>query len=261
MRLLATAVVFLSAAPAFAQDEYVGVRVREWFARISGTIEGGDSSGMPTTIDLANEMGLDHRNLTTEIQGYLRLPVVGRIYAGWWEAHDSGSETISRTIDFEGIQFTSSSRIDSEVTLDVAYLSYEFAFPTIPLGDLFKLELALQAGLRGLRGSGSIHDSASGQGASKTGTVGLPTLGGHVTVELLSYVRAELEVLGFEFSYGGYRMHYLEGSGEIVAEPVRWFFAGLGYKYVNFNVHHSGSQLFDIDVGVSGLYVTAGFRF
>jgi hypothetical protein len=261
MNWIAAAVLFLSATPAFAQDEHVGFRVREWFARMSGTIEGDDGSGNSTQIDLAGDLGLGDRNLTHEIQAYLRIPVLGRIYLGWWEAHDTGSEMLSRSINYNGFTYNASDRIDSEVTLDVAYLTYEFAFPTIPLGDLLKLELAIQAGIRGLRGAGSIRDTSGGFSGSQRGTVGLPTLGGHVTLELLSYVRAEAEVLGLKFSYGGYSMHYIEAYGEVVAEPLPWIFAGVGYKYVNLNLHHSGTQMFDLDVGVAGLYLTVGIRF
>ena len=82
-----------------------------------------------------------------------------------------------------------------------------------------------------------------------------------MTVDLLSYVRAEVEVLGLAFAYGGYRMHYLEAYGEIVTEPLPWVFAGVGYKYVNLNLHYNATQKFDLDVGVSGIYFTVGVRF
>jgi hypothetical protein len=261
MKGLSGAVLFLLASPAFAQDEHVGVRVREWFARMSGTVEADNGSGTSDRVDLANDLGLGDRNLTTEIQAYLRIPVVGRIYLGWWRAQDSGSGTVQRSFDFEGLTFTASSQIDSDVTLDVAYLNYEFAFPTIPIGDMVKLELGAELGIRGLRGHAVIDDSLSGEHADKTGTVGLPTLGAHVTAVLFTYVRAEVEVLGLAFSYGNWSMHYLETSAEVVAQPLPWLFAGLGYKFVDLHFRQSGTQKFDLDVGVAGLYVTAGVRF
>ena len=262
MKWTTAAVLFLSAAaPALAQDEHVGIRVREWYARMSGTIEADDGSGTSDELDLASDLGLGDRNWTTELQAYLRVPVLGRFYAGWWRAHDTGSETVTRQFDFNGVTFQVNSQVDSEVQLDVAYLTYEFAFPTIPLGDLIKMELALQAGIRGIRGEGSFNDSFSGETGHETGAVGLPILGGHVTVQLFQYVRAEVEVLGLMFAYGDWSAHYLEASGEIVAQPLPWLFAGVGYKYVRLDFHHGGSQLFDLDVGVDGLFITAGVRF
>jgi len=261
MKGLTGAVLFLLASPAFAQDEHVGFRVREWFARMSGTIESDDGSGTSDRVDLAGDLGLGDRNLTHELQAYVRLPVFGRIYAGWWRAHDTGSETLTRTFDFEGVQFQASTQIDSEVTLDVFYLNYEFAFPTIPIGDMVKLELGAELGVRGLRGFGSIHDTSSGDTESRSGTVGLPTLGSHVTAQLFTYVRVEAEVLGLTFSYNDWAAHYLEASAEVVAQPLPWLFAGVGYKYVSLDVRHNSSQKFAVDVGVAGLYLTVGVRF
>jgi hypothetical protein len=200
-------------------------------------------------------------NLTHEIQGYLRLPVLGRIYAGWWQAHDKGSETLTRTVEFEGVTFNQSTQVDSEVTLDVAYLTYEFAFPTIPVGDLVQVELGVQLGIRALRGEGSISESAGGRSESEDGIIALPTLGAHATVVLFSFVRAEVEVLGLAVSYGDWSAHYLEASAEIVAQPLPWIFGGVGYKVVGLEFRHSGSQKFELDVGVAGLYLTFGVRF
>jgi hypothetical protein len=79
------------------------------------------------------------------------------------------------------------------------------------------VEFGAQLGVRALHGRAVIDDSLSGEHADKAGTVGLPTLGAHVTATLFTYVRAEVEVLGLAFSYGDWSMHYFEASAEIVA--------------------------------------------
>jgi hypothetical protein len=263
MKWTAAAILFLSgAAPALAQDEFIGVRVREWFARMGGTIEADDGSGTSERIDLGSDLGLADRNLTHELQVYLRIPVLGRIYAGWWQAHDTGSETLSRTFDFAGFTFTATTQVDSEVRLDVGYLTYEFAFPTIPVGDLLSIELAIQVSARALRGDASISESTGGQSGSKDGIVGLPTIGGHVTVTMFSsLLRAEVEVVGLAFSYGDWRIHYFEAFAEVVVQPVPWLFGGLGYKLASIDFQHSADPRFLLDVTVSGLYITFGVRF
>ena len=265
MNRILAAVLFLAATPAFAADdldEHGGIRVREWFARMSGTIEADAGTGLSTRIDLASDLALGSRNLTHEIQAYAGIPLIGRIYAGWWEAEDSGSRALSRTIEFAGQTYPVTTQINSSATLDVFYLDYEFAFPAIPLGDLCQLEFALQAGARGLRGEGSINaPSIPGSNASHAGWVGFPTLGGHVTASLFSCVRAELEVLGMAFSYGSDRMSYLEAFAEVVAQPLPWVFIGVGYKYANLKIQHLGTSIFDFEVRVDGIYLTAGLRF
>jgi hypothetical protein len=259
MRHLATAFFFLAAAPLFAQDEHIGFRVREWYARMSGTVQGEENGVGSTVLDLSDDLGLGEQNFSTELQLYVRIPVVGRIYAGWWRAHDSGSSVLTRTVDFAGQTFTASTPIDSEVTLNTAYLTYEFAFPTIPAGDLIKIELAASLGVHAFHGEGSVV--GGGIDANRDGTIGLPTLGAHVTVEMFAWLRAEVEVQGMVFSYGDNEAHYLEANAEVVVEPLPWLFAGLGYKYVAINASHEGSDSFHVNVDIAGFYLTAGVRF
>ena len=261
MKSIAAAFLFLSASPAFADDalnEHVGVRVREWFARMAGTIEADGGTGSSTQISLGNDLGLSNRHLTHEVQAYGRIPFVGRIYAGWWEHEDSGSSILSRTIDFAGQNYTIATPITTSTQLDVYYLNYEFVFPTLPLGELLQVELALQAGIRALHGVGSISSPVSG---TDGGWVGFPTIGGHVMLGIASWVRVEAEVLGMGFSYGNDRMSYIEAYGEAVFTPVPWVFVGVGYKYASLGIHHLGAEIFKFVTGVSGVYITAGFRF
>jgi hypothetical protein len=259
MKTLAAALFFLSAAPLFAQDEHIGFRVREWYARMSGTVQGEKDGIGSSNLDLSDDLGLGSRNFTTELQLYVRIPVAGRIYAGWWRTHDSGSSVLDQTITFAGQTFTASTPIDSEVTLDSAYLTYEFAFPTIPLPALGKLELGASLGVHGFRGEG--HVVGGGIDAQGDGIIGLPTLGAHATLEMFDFLRAEVEVLGLAFSYGNNHAHYLEAYGEIVAEPLPWLFAGVGYKFAAINVSHEGSDSFHVDVDIDGIFLTAGVRF
>jgi hypothetical protein len=249
----------VATTPALAQDETVGVRVREWYERMSGTAEAQDNNSSSTKVDLTSDLGLGNRNWTTEVQGYLHLPLAGRIYVGWWRAHDSGSEVLNRTIDFAGQPFTVSTQVDSQFTLDVGYLTYEFDFPTIPIGSLVKVELGASAGVRIIRGDGSI--SGGGETGRDSGVVGLPTLGAHATVKLFDLVRAEVEVLGLVFKYANSEVQYLEMFAEATVEPLPWIFAGVGYKLAEVNLQHDGSNSFHIHLDISGLYATVGFRF
>jgi len=259
MTRLATAFFVLAAAPAFAQDEHIGVRVREWFARASGTVQSEGNGLGSTRLDLADDLGLGDQQLTHELQIYGRIPFFGRLYAGWWHSHDTGSDTLERTVTFAGQTFTQSTQINSEYTLDVAYLTYEVALPSIPLGKLVELEISPNLSLRGIRAKGSIE--ASGMSGSDSGTVGLPTLGVHATLKLFDFVRTEAEVTGLQFRYGNNEAHYLEFYAEAVVEPLPFLFAGVGYKLVQINVTKGGSDPSHIDVDIAGVYITFGVRF
>src|SRR5262245_54332312 len=109
MKSMVAVFLLLSSATAFADDtldEHVGIRLREWFARMTGTIEADGGTGVSTQIGLPTDLGLGDRNLTHEVQVYGNIPFFGRLYAGWWEHEDSGSNILSRTIDFAGNTYT-----------------------------------------------------------------------------------------------------------------------------------------------------------
>ncbi len=259
MTKFAAAFVFLAAAPAFAQDEHIGLRVREWFARTSGTISSQENGVPPTSLDLTDDLGLGDQQLTHEIQVYGRIPFFGRLVAGWWRSHDAGHDVLSQTINFAGQTFTQSTPIDTEYTLDVAYLNYELVLPTIPLGDLVKFEIAPSLGVTGIWASGSI-DSAAISG-SDSGKVGLPTVGVHGTLRLFDFVRTEAEIRGLQFRYGDHEAHYFEAYGEAVVEPLPFLFAGVGYKLVQMNVKNTGNNPSHVDLDIAGFYITFGARF
>lgn len=260
VKIVAAILLVLSAAPAFAQDEHVGVRLREWYATMEGDLKSsGDLLG-GTSISLASDLGLDSPGWSAEIQAYGHIPFFGKLYAGWWRIERGGDEVLSRTITFANQAFTAATEVKTDVTLDVGYLTYEFDFPSIPLGDVLKWELGLQVGARVMRGEGAL-DSAFASG-SDSGIIGIPVLGGHAALQVTPYLRADVEVVGFGLSYSGHKGSYLEAYGEIVGQPLPWLFAGVGYKYVSLRVKDNiGSTDFDLDIHITGLYLTAGVRF
>jgi hypothetical protein len=259
IRLVAASFVFLSAVPAFAQDEHIGFRVREWFTRTSGTIASEEGGLASTPLDLSDDLGLGNQVLTHELQIYGRIPFVGRLYLGWWHNHDSGNSTLEQTVTFAGQTFNQSTPISTEYTLDVAYLTYEVALPSIPLDRLINLEVSPNLSLRGIKAKGSIE--GAGLSGSDSGTVGLPTLGVHVTLKLFDLIRTEAEVSGLQFRYGDKEAHYLEVYAEAVVEPLPFVFAGFGYKLASINATNGGSDPSHVDVNIAGFYITFGARF
>lgn len=256
----AAILALFSAAPAFAQDEHVGVRLREWYAKLEGNLSSDGTIFGGTSISLADDLGVDDPAWSTEIQVYGRIPFFGKLYAGWWRIDRHGDEILSRTITYADQTFVASTEVKTDLTLDVGYLTYEFVFPSIPIGDLLKWELGLQLGARVMRGEGTL-DSAVASG-SDSGVIGIPVIGGHAALQVTPFLRADVEVVGLGLSYSGRRGSYLEAYGEIVGQPFPWLFAGVGYKYVSLRVRDTqGSADFDLDIHITGLYLTAGVRF
>lgn len=242
------------------QDEIIGARWREWKASIDGHVQ-GDGDLLPATdIDVDDDLGYDGRENGHEIQLYLNIPYFGRFYAGYWWIGFDGSETLERTITFADRTFTAGTTIDSEFELDVYYLTYEFAFPSLPLGgDDLRLDLGVQLGVRGLFLEGSIESSLFQ--ADDSGGTGIPVLGVHGMLQVTPFIRAELELAGLAVSYGSSSLRYVEGFGEVVGQ-VGPAFAGVGYKWTSLDFKDKrGDVDLEADVVLEGFFFTAGVRF
>jgi hypothetical protein len=249
----------LAATPALVQDETIGVRWREWKAAIDGHIQGQGDVVPASDIDVDDTLGYEREN-GHEIQLYLNIPFFGRFYGGYWWIGFEGEETLDRTITFDDQTFTAGTRIDSELDLDMYYLTYEFVLPSLPLGgDDLRLDLGIQAGVRVLLVEGSIESSLF-QGEDSGGT-GIPVLGLHGMLQVTPFARAELEIAGMSVSYGSSSLRYVEAFGEIVGQlgPA---FAGVGYKWCNLDMRDNrGDTELKLDITLEGLYLTAGLRF
>lgn len=253
------AVLLLALAAPLAQDENIGARWREWKAAIDGHLEGEGDTLPATNIDVDDDLGFEREN-AHEIQLYLSIPFFGRFYAGYWWVDYEGSETLERTITFADRVFTAGTPVDSRLELDMYYLTYEFPFPSLPLGgDDLRLDLGVQLGARGLVVDGSIESAIFD--AQDSGGTGIPVLGVHGTLQVTPYLRAELELAGMGVSYGSSSLRYVEGFGEIVGQigPV---FAGVGYKYCSLDFEDErGDVDLSAKIKVEGAYLTAGLRF
>lgn len=252
-------VLLLALAP-LLQDEIIGGRWREWKAGISGHIQGQGDLLPSSDIDVDDTLGFDERENGHEIQLYLNLPVVGRFYAGYWWIGYEGEETLEETITFADRTFVVGTRIDSTLDLDMYYLTYEFAFPSLPLGgDDLRLDLGIQAGVRALLVEGSIESALFS--AEDSGGAGIPVFGVHGMLQVTPFLRAELELAGMAAKYGATSLRYIEGFGEVVGQvgPV---FAGVGYKWCTLDLKDDrGDVDLQVDVNLEGFYLTAGVRF
>ncbi|HYE98174.1 MAG TPA: hypothetical protein VEJ18_04650 [Planctomycetota bacterium] len=258
-RLWIPFIVATAATAAEAQEGSLGARARWWRAELSGDLRADGDRFPGTTIDVDNELGLDDRTEIPEIQAWLEFPFIGRIVAGYWWADVDGERTLTRSVTFEDITFSTSERVDTELELDVFYAHYQFLFPSLPVGPEGELQVGVLAGLRVVRAEASIDSSF--RSVQDSGIVGLPVVGAGAALELFGWLRAEAELLGLTFSYSDVESTYFEASLELTSRfgPA---FAGVGYKFASADVTvDTGDDEFNADVELKGLYFTAGLRF
>jgi hypothetical protein len=259
MKGIAALGAFLAGAGAYAQDETVGVRLREWRATMEGHIQAQGDSIPSTNVDLDRELGIDDPENVHEIQAYVGLPLLGSLYAGWWFGTYEGDRFVTQTFTFADRVFTAGTTVTSELELDVYYLSFEIGLPTLPLGDLVQFKAGVLPGVRVFHAEGEIENEFfTGQ---DSGTIGLPVIGVHAALQVTPYARADVEVMGMAFKYGNSSGRYIEAFIEVVGQ-VGPAFGGVGYKFVDLDLaDHRGDTDFDLAVDITGPYLTVGVRF
>jgi len=248
------------ALPARAQDETVGVRLREWYARVNGEVFAEAEGIAATTVDLDRHLGLGQAEVAHEIQVCLSLPLLGNFTAGYWYADYKGDRWLTETVTFGEETFSASTEVKSELELQVGYLSYEFVLPVpVPLGDVADFEAGVVAGVRLVAASGLIENEFVS--ADEHGEGGLPVVGAHAALRVTPWLRADVEILGLTFRAADRRAFYLEAYGEVVAR-LGPLFGGVGYKYVEVEIRdRSRSTEFEAEAVLDGVYLTAGIRF
>jgi hypothetical protein len=258
MKTVTALLTLLAAAPACAQDEFVGARLREWYARLNGDVF-AQEEGLPAqTVDLDSELGLGDAEFAHELQAYLRLPVIGIFTLGGWTTGYKGDEVLSETFTFGDVTFTAGTQVKTELELSVVYLNYEYDF-SFSLGELVKLEVGPLVGVRWMFARTSIESSLVS--AEEEGSGGLPVVGVHSALQITRWLRADAEVLGLAFQAAERGAFYIEAYGEVVAQ-LGPLFAGVGYKYAQLEIEdHSTSVEFEADITMDGIYLTAGVRF
>jgi len=259
MKGMAASLILLAGIDAYPQDEYIGVRLREWHAKMEGQIQGQGQSLPAFDVDLDRHLGIEDSENVHEIQGYLGIPLLGSVYVGWWFGTFKGDRTLTETIVFADQQFDVNTTVQSELELNVYYLSFEIGLPAIPLGDVLQFKVGILPGVRVIHADGEVENEFfRGQ---DEGIIGIPLVGVHAALQVTPYLRADVEVMGLSFKYGDSSGTYIEAFVEAVGQ-IGPLFGGVGYKYVDLDLHdHRGDTDFDLMIDITGPYLTVGVRF
>jgi hypothetical protein len=147
----------------------------------------------------------------------------------------SGSNTLARTVIFNGSTYSIADTVASDAELTYFYGGYQYDLLSRDQGHL-----GLETGGAYLDGSGTIRGVTSGITASRSQRVGLPLAGAEFRVFLLPHrrlVNVNGEVKGMAF--GGYGNFFQGGAN--VGVGFRWITLQAGYQYLNADIHENRS--------------------
>jgi len=236
---LAFAVLTGMSIPALAFE--VGVRGYYWFPGLSGDLRVDGNGVTGTTIDLEDDLGMDDKSYPViEIFGGLGNHHLSFSY---YSCDYEGSKTLSKTIDFNGLNYTVTTLVNTSLEYDVYDFMYQY--------DLLDMENILAGFSLGLVGKvklfdGNVSVQSTAQSTNQDFTAPIPMLGLNLHMGiLLDILEARLLVAGI-----GY------GDGTVFDSQ-----ADVSYTPFPFLDIHGGYRLFAIDIDTDDVqadYNTSG---
>lgn len=240
--------VFGMAVPAQAFE--IGVRGYYWFPGFSGNMK-VDNLGIPgTKINFENDLGIGEESYPV-IEAFIGAGN-HHLSAAYYKAEYSGTATLTRDINFNGISFPDGALTASALEYDAYDVMYWY--------DLIDLENFLAGGSLGLVGrvevfEGDIGIQTTGLDEKVSFTAPLPMLGLNFHVGILADI-LELRLLATGMAIGGGTV--FDGLAEISLTPIPFIDIHGGYRAFIIDADIDDVE-FDYDT--SGPYVALTISF
>lgn len=216
MKRLASLVIALtvmaSGATAFAN----AAGVTFWDADIQGSVKSGSMD-----VDLKNDLGLGDKNI---LEYNLDLNFLGpKAYLHYYKASNSGVNTLTRNIDYNGETFTNGTAVTSNLKEEIIDLTFA--------KSVLKTD-ALQVDLLGGIKYISMDTNIAGGGNSATDSVrGLvPTIGIGAQSHLSKDLLAKASISGFDISVGNKNVDVYDLKYGLEYKPVANVAIGAGIQ-------------------------------
>lgn len=253
-----TALVLGATARLGAQGEILRVKAKAWFPKLDGNVTLDEEPIRGTHVNLEDDLGLGGREQFGEAEIVL-LVGTSRLFLSYWSTDFKETETLTRTITFEGETFSVSDNVRTEFQLQGAGLDFVYALATPSIAAL-QLEVGLGLGAHYLALDGEIRSLGTGQqGADRIGAP-LPAVVLYAQTAFAKSYYAELKLDGITGSVGDIHGSFWDGY----LEAGYMFWQGLtlsgGYHLLSLNVKNDqGSADQDkLNFELSGPY--AGLR-
>ena len=227
---IVTALVMGGGLRAPAQDSFVGVRGRAWWADPGGEMKFTSSPPEATTIHPAGDLGISSPRVFYNITGYVNLGSTWRISADYLRGSYHGSATAGRPLVFDKSAFPAGAEVHSAL-------------------DVQRFELFIDETIYPMSNGGGIYSSLgfiwadigaqmSGAGTSSSDSVNgiFPILGFHADVPIFGGLRGIGRVSYTQLKIGNKSLHTYELEG------------GLGFFFGNHFAAEGGYRLWRCDL-------------
>lgn len=237
-------------SPAFA-DEILSVKTGYLALSPSGDVAVSADGLTGSAIDIEDDLGIVDGD-DYFVEAALQLGDF-RLFAAYLPINFSGDSVLTRDISFNGETFFGSSRVRSDVDIDL----YEagLAWYVINLDDMpVRIQLGPEIAVKYVDAQVELREYVSGLNESESVGVPVPTLGARARVAIADYLSVVGRV-GY-LQYGGNSFMDVDAQIEFSPIPMVGLFAG--YRYLDIEVDESDVL---IDATFAGPYAGVLVRF
>lgn len=275
MRSITVVALLLTCTSAWAQTpplvdtppsptpEIVGARERLWFAALSGHVRADGGALIGTDIDVESTFKFDSAKLFNDLSAWVNIPVIpvlDRINIGYWFGGFEEQAPVTADFRFVDTLFTVGTEVDSELDFKTYTATIE-SFPLKTLTEPIGLDLGIQLGVKYFDVFGRVHSDVLNRTEQDQIQGILPVLGARFIGQFTKWLRVEAELIGLAGRYGDLEGRYFEAVGEVAFTPIEQIFVGVGYKMTNLNIQDIVANSFEVDLTLSGFFLTVGVRF
>lgn len=238
MRKLALllAVVFVLASSTKA-SAIVDVEARYWFADFDDTIKVTEGSAVGTDINLVDDLGVGDENF---VEGRITLELGShKIRYGYMPLKWEGSNTLARSITFNGQTYSASTNVESDLKMDYHRLGYEY-----DIIDSLNNKLGVIFEVKYFDGEASLKAPSAGLDERESFKAPIPTLGLAAQVGLPFLLSVGGEITGITLGSDAY---LVDAEAMVNLKPAPFVVISGGYRV--FKLHlEDDDDLADITV-------------
>ena len=248
--LIITTLISVLASPALA-DEIFSLKTGYLALNPSGDVAASADGLTGTVLDVDDDLGIDDSE-DIFFEAALQLGSF-RLFAAYLPLSFSGDSVLTRDINFNGETFFQSSRVESEVDIDI----YEagLAWYMINIDDApVRFQFGPEIAVKYVDASVELRDNDYVLSETDSFGIPVPTLGARARVGLADY----LGVVG-RVGYAKYDGNsFLDFDGQVELSPIPLVGIFAGYRYLSIDVDDNDVI---VDATFSGPYAGALVRF
>ncbi len=231
-------------------DELLSVKAGYQILEPEGTI-GGTVNNIGGTVDIQNDLDLDD---SEDFSGEVAISWGNsRLSLNYLPLDFSGTGTLSDTIVLNGTEFSASTEVKSNLSIDlydIGYTYYLLNFDDLPTRFQFGLEVAVKVADADF----SITESTTGQTESESVLAPIPTVGARARIALADYLGIVGRIGYMEYSGN----HFLDAEAQIEFSPLPMLGIYAGYRYFDLTIDED--ELY-VDAKITGPFAGVMVRF